>query len=120
MAKIIDLDSAPSHPMDGRGEMLRLVNTDMGTENLDLHLNRLRPGGAKGKLHRHTQADNVYIVKSGEALLTADGKTYTIRPGQVVFIPAGEAHSLSNVSDKMFEMFEIYAPAGKKYDFEFL
>jgi hypothetical protein len=26
-------------------------------------------------------------------------------------------HSLSNVSDKVFEIFEIYAPAGSHFDF---
>jgi hypothetical protein len=26
-------------------------------------------------------------------------------------------HSLSNVSDELFEIFEIYAPAGSKFDF---
>jgi mannose-6-phosphate isomerase-like protein (cupin superfamily) len=34
-----------------------------------------------------------------------------------VYIPAGMKHSLSNLSDSVFEVFEIYAPSGKHFDF---
>ena len=71
----------------------------------------------RGKVHRHTNADNVYIVRSGQGELVADGKVHTVRKDQVIFIPAGMPHSLSNVSDEPFEIFEIYAPAGSKFDF---
>src|SRR5215212_280718 len=118
MLKIIDLDRCSVKAMDhGRGETLRLVNTEVGTEKIDLHLNRLTPGGPRGRVHRHSQSDNVYIVRRGEGVLTANGKTHTIRTDQIVFIPAGMPHSLSNLSKEVFEIFEIYAPAGKQFDF---
>ena len=117
MLRIFDLNACPSAPMEqGRGETVRLVNSSLGTEKLDVHLNRLVPGGARGRVHRHTQSDNIYIVRRGEGVLTADGRSYTLRADQVVFIPAGMAHSLSNVSDEIFEIFEIYAPAGRQFD----
>ena len=71
----------------------------------------------RGKLHHHTKADNVYIVKRGEGTLTADGKTYVIRENDVVYIPAGMTHSLANLSGGVFEIFEIYAPSGRHFDF---
>ena len=118
MLKILDLGQCPVQPMEnGRGETVRLVNTDLGTEKIDLHLNRLVPGGPRGKVHRHSQSDNVYIVRRGEGVLTANGETHTIRADQIVFIPAGMPHSLSNLSSDIFEIFEIYAPAGKQFDF---
>jgi mannose-6-phosphate isomerase-like protein (cupin superfamily) len=117
MLKIFDLGACPSVPMgEGRGETVRLVNSSLGTEKLDVHLNRLVPGGARGRVHRHTHSDNIYIVRRGEGVLTADGRSYTVRADQVVFIPAGMAHSLSNLSDDIFEIFEIYAPAGRQFD----
>jgi mannose-6-phosphate isomerase-like protein (cupin superfamily) len=61
--------------------------------------------------------DNVYIVKRGEGMLIVEDKTYVIREDDVVFIPAGMKHSLSNRSDGAFEIFEIYAPAGRHFDF---
>ena len=56
-------------------------------------------------------------MRSGQGELIADGKVYAIRKDQVIFIPAQMTHSLSNVSDELFEIFEIYAPAGSKFDF---
>jgi mannose-6-phosphate isomerase-like protein (cupin superfamily) len=116
--KILHLDECPTSPMEpGRGEQVKLVNASLGTEKVDVHLNRLVPGGPRGKLHHHTKADNVYIVKRGHGTLTADGKTYVIRENDVVYIPAGMTHSLANLSEDVFEIFEIYAPSGSHFDF---
>ena len=79
-------------------------------------MNRLVAGGPRGKRHRNTKADNVYIVKRGEGTLTVGGESHVIRENDVVYIPAGITHSLSNLSDKPFEIFEIYAPAGRQFD----
>ena len=118
MLRIFDLNASPTQPMEnGRGETIRMVNTGVGTEKIDVHLNRLVPGGHRGRVHRHSQSDNVYIVRRGEGVLTAGDETHTIRPDQVIYIPAGMAHSLSNLSDDVLEILEIYAPAGRQFDF---
>jgi uncharacterized cupin superfamily protein len=118
MFKIMRLSQHPVEPMDGgRGEKLKLINTTLGTHNVDVHLNRLKPGGARGKVHRHTKADNVYIVRKGEGVLTAGDETHTIRVDDVIYIPAGMRHSLSNLGNEVLEIFEIYAPAGRHFDF---
>src|SRR5215470_9195168 len=101
----------------GRGEKIKLIDTRLGTHNVDVHLNRLAPGGPRGKLHHHTNADNVYIVKRGVGTLSIEDKTYAVRENDVVYIPAGVRHSLSNLSNDVFEIFEVYAPSGKHMDF---
>jgi mannose-6-phosphate isomerase-like protein (cupin superfamily) len=68
-------------------------------------------------VHRHTRADNVYIVKSGEGLLTVEDAEHRIVAEDVVYIPAGVHHSLSNTSDRELVIYEIYAPAGSAFDF---
>ena len=118
MFKILHLDECPTSPMEpGRGEQIKLINPSLGTEKVDVHLNRLVPGGARGKVHHHTHADNVYIVKRGEGTLTVEGKTYLVRENDVVYIPAGMKHSLANLGTDVFEIFEIYAPSGQHFDF---
>jgi mannose-6-phosphate isomerase-like protein (cupin superfamily) len=112
--KILHLDECPASPMEpGRGEQIKLINPGLGTEKVDVHLNRLVPGGPGGKVHHHTEADNVYIVKRGEGTLTVEGKTYLIRENDVVYIPAGMKHALANRGSELFEIFEIYAPSGR-------
>jgi len=116
--KIFHLDECPTSPMEpGRGEQIKLINPSLGTEKVDVHLNRLVPGGPRGKVHHHSNADNVYIVKRGEGTLTVEGKTYLIRENDVVYIPAGMKHALANLGNGLFEIFEIYAPSGRHFDF---
>jgi mannose-6-phosphate isomerase-like protein (cupin superfamily) len=115
--KILHLDECLVSPMpEGRGEQIKLINASLGTEKLDLHFNRLFAGAVPGKRHHHTKADNVYIVKRGEGTLTLEGETYVIRENDVIYIPAGMVHSLANHGEDVFEIFEIYAPAGRQFD----
>jgi mannose-6-phosphate isomerase-like protein (cupin superfamily) len=118
MLRIIDIATAPRIPMEnGRGEVVRLVNSETGTDKIDVHINRLVPGGPRGKLHKHGQSDNVYIVLAGTGTLVADGQTRPVVKDQVIHIPAGMEHSLSNLGDSLFEIVEIYAPSGEAFDF---
>jgi mannose-6-phosphate isomerase-like protein (cupin superfamily) len=116
--RIFHLAECPTNEMEpGRGDQIKMINTALGTEKLDVHLNRLIPGGPRGKVHHHTNSDNVYIVKRGEGTLTIEGETYVIHEDDVVYIPAGMKHGLHNASKDVFEIFEIYAPAGAQFDF---
>jgi mannose-6-phosphate isomerase-like protein (cupin superfamily) len=116
--KIMQLNECPRTPMPaGRGEQIKLIDTSLGTDKVDLHLNRLIPGGERGKAHHHSEADNIYIVRRGEGTLVVEGRTHVIRTDDVVYIPAGMRHSLANRSAEMLEIYEIYAPAGKRFDF---
>ena len=118
MFRIFHLKDCQANAMEpGRGEQIRLINPALGTEKVDVHLNRLVPGGPRGKRHHHSKADNVYIVKRGEGSLTIEDKSYVIREDDVIYIPAGTKHSLSNLSQDIFEIFEIYAPSGSHMDF---
>jgi mannose-6-phosphate isomerase-like protein (cupin superfamily) len=116
--KILRIAECPVQPMEaGRGEIVRIVNSSsVGAEALDLHLNRLVAGGPRGSVHRHSKADNVYIVRRGRGALTIENETYEIAADDVVYIPAGARHSLSNLGSEPLELFEIYAPAGRQFD----
>jgi mannose-6-phosphate isomerase-like protein (cupin superfamily) len=112
--KIVKPAAAPRRTLEpGRGHSIRLIDA----ESLDVHVNVLASNGTRGRVHRHTRSDNVYIVKSGEGLLTIEGEGHAIVADDVVFIPAGVRHSLSNVSDRDLVIYEIYAPAGAAFDF---
>jgi mannose-6-phosphate isomerase-like protein (cupin superfamily) len=118
--RIIKPGSVSPVPIDGRperGTTISLVDAALGTENLDLHINVLLPKGPSGREHRHSRADNVYIVKSGEGVLTVEGTPHRIVEDDVVFLPAGVHHALANASDRNLVIYEIYAPAGRAFDF---
>ena len=116
--RILNLADAPVTAMKGeRGTQLRLINSDIGAEKVDVHLNRLNAKEPGGRYHHHTNSDNVYIVKRGQGQLVVEGKTYTIKEDDVIYIPAGQKHSLTNASEETFEIFEVYTPAGDQFDF---
>jgi len=115
---IVKPNTAPRLPLEpGRGDSIQLVNSATGTDKVDVHINVLLPKGPRGRVHRHSVSDNVYIVKSGEGELTIEGDVHLIVADDVVFIPAGARHSLSNVSDRELVIYEIYTPAGPSFDF---
>lgn len=119
---IVKPATAPRSSLEpGRGDTIRLVDAGQGTDNLDVHINVLAPKGPRGRVHRHTVSDNVYIVKSGEGELTIEDEAHRavhrIVADDVVFIPAGLRHSLSNVSARELVIYEIYSPAGPAFDF---
>ncbi len=116
--RILNLADAPVTAMKGdRGTQLRLINSDIGAEKVDVHLNRLNAKEPGGRYHHHTNSDNVHIVKRGQGQLVVEGTTYTIKEDDVIYIPAGQKHSLTNASEETFEIFEVYTPAGDQFDF---
>ena len=52
------------------------------------------PPGTASREHFHTEAEEVYVVTSGQGGIRVDGETHTIGPGDVVVITPGERHKV--------------------------
>lgn len=111
MVTITNLRTAARTPMEGRGETIRLVGEGTGARLVDVHVNVLRPRGARGRYHYHPDNENVYVVLNGRGHFVADGTEYTLGRDDVVFIPPGVKHSLSAAGEDDLILLEIYAPA---------
>ena len=94
----------------GRGEVERIVGPEVGARNADVHLNRILAGSAPGPYHRHSNAENVYLVLSGAIRVRIDGVDHDLETGDAAFIATGVPHSASNVARVDAEVLEIYAP----------
>lgn len=68
-----------------------------GTEAINVNEGTLK-GGGKTSGATHTE-NEIYYVVSGEAVLRLDDELHDIRPGSLVFIPAGVFHALENKSE---------------------
>ncbi len=117
--RLFHLPDCPTKSMPGnRGEQVPLIDGNCGAKKIDVHFNRLAAGEPGGLYHFHTNSDNVYIVKSGKGQLIVEDNEYIIGEDDIIYIPAGQRHSLKNASSsEPFEIFEIYTPAGKAFDF---
>ena len=119
MFKIFNLGNCSASPMEpGRGEQIKLINPSLGTEKVDVHLNRLVPGGPRGKHPPPQQRRQRLYRQARRGDAHVEDKTYTVRENDVVYIPAGVQPFAQQLEQRTsFEIFEIYAPSGQHMDF---
>jgi len=56
----------------------------------------------------HTE-DEIYVVQAGRATLVTDSGAAEVGPGSVVFVPAGEAHRFTGITEDL-AMVVVFAP----------
>ena len=71
---------------------------------------QLLPGG-KQAYHYHKNRESIIIVISGEATETVEDKAINIRTGDVIYIPAGEKHKMTNDSERAIRYLEFFTPS---------
>ena len=97
-AKIINSWEVKPFVLDAAySSRMLLDDTVVGTHTIHINEGTLK-GGLKTGGGEH-QVDEIYYVVKGEATLYLDGETFDIKPGSLVFIPAGTFHSLHNKSE---------------------
>ncbi len=82
-------------------------------------LYHLEPGASEGE-HLHLEGDDascspdsedeMYIVISGEIVITVDDERETLRSGDAVYVPAGRPHGAVNESDTPAELVLLFGP----------
>jgi quercetin dioxygenase-like cupin family protein len=84
------------------------VDRSFGATHQSLFLIQYQPG-AKIDPHDHTFEESYYIV-SGRVKATADGETYDLKPGDVIWTSVGCIHSFENVGTEPVVWLETQAP----------
>ncbi len=85
----------------GYREHLRTADLSVGTYGI-------AAGGTDGQ-SPHTE-DEVYVVTAGRARLVTPAKTVDVGPGSVVFVPAGEEHRFTDVTEDL-SVLVVFGPA---------
>lgn len=109
---IIDPSTALPRPMTRPGgRSIRLVDSGVGAETIDLHINILQPGSrATSPYHFHSVSENIYFVLSGTLCLRLEEEEVIVEAGHAVFIPPQVPHAVWNAGDSEARLLEIYAP----------
>lgn len=84
------------------------VDRSFGAIHQSLFLIQYQPG-AKIDLHDHTFEESYFIV-SGQVHATADGETYDLGPGDVIWTGVGCIHSFANMGTEPVRWIETQAP----------
>ena len=61
----------------------------------------------------HAQ-DELYVVQRGTSDFWRDGEAVTVRPGDILFVPAGVAHRFENFSPDFVTWVVFYGPSAGK------
>jgi mannose-6-phosphate isomerase-like protein (cupin superfamily) len=88
---------APSHWV----ERLRVPDLSVGTYSI--------PVGGADDQQPHTE-DEIYVVGRGRAVLVAGQDSAEVGPGSVIYVPAGEGHTFTEITED-FAVLVIFAPA---------
>jgi mannose-6-phosphate isomerase-like protein (cupin superfamily) len=90
-----------------------LVNPDnSSTRYFDFRLSLYQPK-SHVEDHVHAYAEHVYYILQGRGLITLDGKPYVVGAHEVIFIPPGVVHSLSNTGLENLLFIVVTVPAGE-------
>jgi mannose-6-phosphate isomerase-like protein (cupin superfamily) len=82
-------------------EHLRVSDLSVGTYCI--------PAGGTDEQSPHTE-DEIYIVTAGRATLAAGGEEAKVRPGSVIYVPAGELHRFTDIAEDL-AVVVVFAPA---------
>ena len=81
-------------------EHLRSADLSIGTYSI--------PTGGVDDQSPHTE-DEIYVVTAGRATLVADSGTAVVGPGDTIYVPAGEAHRFTDITEDL-ALLVLFAP----------
>jgi mannose-6-phosphate isomerase-like protein (cupin superfamily) len=67
------------------------------------------PGGEVGMEH-YPHTDLIFFILKGKAKMIVNSKSRTTRKYEVIFVPAGELHNLTNSGQDDLKLLAIYVP----------
>lgn len=102
MHTVIRAAEAPPSP----GGTVRFEGGDHGGEVSFFLVNNV-PGAGPG-LHRHPYSET-WVVRSGRALITADGQEIEAGPGDIVVVTAETPHKFKNIGTERLDIVCIHA-----------
>ena len=78
------------------------------------------PVGARTRLHRHAQTEELYHITRGEGRMTLGGERFGVRAGDTVCIRPGTAHCIENTGLVELRLLCCCSPAYRHADTELL
>jgi mannose-6-phosphate isomerase-like protein (cupin superfamily) len=63
--------------------------------------------------HPHTE-DEIYVVQSGRATFVTPSGSAAVGPGTVIFVPAGEAHQFTSITEDLALLVFFAPPYGSR------
>jgi quercetin dioxygenase-like cupin family protein len=110
--KIIRVDQVDKEPQEdklftGPVTMQPIIGAELSKNFLIKQVNFSK--GVRNKFHSHS-IEQVLIVTQGEGIVATDKEEIIVRPGDVIFIAAGEKHWHGAARDATFSHIYVMSP----------
>ncbi len=94
------------------GVHYRTILTTAATDGAMSITDSVSPPGSGPPRHVHHDADETFVMLTGDAEFWLKGERFTRGPSQTVFVPRGKEHTFRVVSDVPARHFVILTPGG--------
>ncbi len=108
-----DLAESPGRVYPARRRTVNLVGgaSPIQAKNFAMGFVTLEPHGGQVPWHNQQQ-EEVYLVLDGQAEMCLGAERQVLKSGQMVFIPPGVFHQITNIGSTPMKMIYCYGPAG--------
>jgi mannose-6-phosphate isomerase-like protein (cupin superfamily) len=110
IARLSDI-TGRTYPARRRTQNLVGGASPVHAEHFSLGYVTLEPGGGQVPWHNQAQ-EEVYFVLEGTGEMCLGSERSILHGGEVVFIPPGVFHQLTNIGTEPLRMIYCYGPAG--------
>jgi quercetin dioxygenase-like cupin family protein len=109
---IVRKEEAPKFPAPPPSGKVTKIMMDpvLGSKHVALGFT-VYPVGEKGAPHLHTGEETIFILE-GKAKVSDMKKQQTLEPGDVVYLPPDETHTMENAGESELRFLWIYTPPG--------
>lgn len=110
---IVDISSVAGRTYPARRRTRSLVGPGLPIDNgaFSLGYVELEPKGGQVPWHNQEQVETYFLIE-GECEMCVGTEREILRAGQIVEIPTGVFHQITNVSERPARMIYTYAPGG--------
>ncbi len=106
--RLADLNST-CPPRHTKTDAFTMIGEDTGAQNFVLFNVEIHPGG-QAEPDTHPGREHCYFVLSGIGDAMVDGKTFTLHPGDCLWIPPGAEHGVKAVGSQTLRFVVVTAP----------
>jgi len=117
--RVRDADGSSRNRADAPAPVTRLYEQEASPERTCLetiqfvHHMLIPPGGRHVReLHVHPDAEELVVVTCGKGTAAVAGQKHEVGPGDVVHVPTGAEHEVTNSGDEMLGVLFINVPTG--------
>lgn len=99
----------PRNVRSGQVSHLLLSPGQFGSTRMAITIVEGEPGSEQ-PMHRHPEAEQIYVVVAGHGVMRVDDEEQEVGPGTLVFIPPGAEHAIRNVGRERLSYVSATSP----------